>query len=134
MNWLEKLLLGFSVFALLVVLAIPARAGIWNEKTELTFSGPVEVPGRVLPAGHYIFKLLNSPSDRHIVEITNETGMRLMEIVNAMPIYRQHTTPRTVVTLEKRGPKSPEAVCTWFYPSKHTGLEFIYPKRGEQHG
>jgi len=112
MSWLEKTLLGFSVVALLIVLSIPARAGNWNEKTELTFNEPVEVPGRVLPAGHYIFKLLNSPSDRNIVEIMNGSGTRLVEMVDAMPVYREHTTANPVVTFERRGAHSPEAVAT----------------------
>ncbi|HUJ41766.1 MAG TPA: hypothetical protein VLW54_14585 [Candidatus Acidoferrales bacterium] len=134
MNWLEKVLLGFSVFALLVVLAIPARAGIWNEKTELKFSEPVEVPGRVLPAGRYIFKLFNSPSDRDIVEIMNGTGTRLVDIVDAMPVYRYQTTANPVVTLESRGAHTPEGIDTWFYPAKHYGLEFLYPTSRKQRG
>jgi len=134
MSWLEKLLLGFSVFALLVVLSIPARAGTWNEKTAVTFSGPVEVPGRVLPAGHYIFKLFNSPSDRHTVEILNGSGTRLVEFVNAIPIYRDYATAHTAITLEGHGAGSPEAVATWFYPGRHYGLEFLYPHTQQLRG
>src|ERR1700730_5830234 len=57
------------------VLAPAARADDWNRKTVITFSGPVEIPGvhltgwRVLPAGTYVFKILDSQSDRHIVQI-----------------------------------------------------------------
>jgi len=48
-----------------------ARADAWNHKTKLDFSEPIEVPGKVLPAGHYIFKLMDSQSDRHIVQVWN---------------------------------------------------------------
>src|ERR1035441_1302094 len=54
-----------------------AKADPWNKKTTVTFSGPVEIPGvhlagwGVLPAGTYVFKILDSQSDRHIVQIFN---------------------------------------------------------------
>jgi hypothetical protein len=47
----------------------------YNRKTVVTFSGPVEVPGvgaQTLPAGTYVFKILDSQSDRHIVQIFNQ--------------------------------------------------------------
>src|SRR4051794_2326191 len=45
------------------------RADELNRKTVVTFSGPVEIPGvhlagwGVLPAGTYVFKILDSASD-----------------------------------------------------------------------
>ena len=53
-------------------LAPGARADDWNKKTVVTLSGPVEIPGvhltgwGVLPAGTYVFKVLDSQTDRHI--------------------------------------------------------------------
>lgn len=53
-------------------LAPSARADDWNRETVFTFSTPVEIPGvhlsgwGVLPAGTYVFKILDSKSDRHI--------------------------------------------------------------------
>ena len=65
--------------ALMSAAFVPAaRADEWNRKTTMTFSGPVEIPGvhlkgwSVLPAGTYVFKILNSQSDRHIVQIFNQ--------------------------------------------------------------
>src|SRR5580693_309782 len=52
--------------------ATGAQADDWNKKTVITFSGPVEIPGvhltgwSILPAGTYVFKILDSQSDRHI--------------------------------------------------------------------
>ncbi|HTA68434.1 MAG TPA: hypothetical protein VK776_09155 [Bryobacteraceae bacterium] len=46
-----------------------ATADEWDQKTVFTFSGPVEIPGQVLPAGTYVFKLADSPSNRNIVQI-----------------------------------------------------------------
>ena len=52
------------------VLAPSAKADDWNRKSEITFSAPVEIPGvhlagwGVLPAGTYVFKILDSLSDQ----------------------------------------------------------------------
>jgi hypothetical protein len=63
------LTVGFCL-VLLCVLSVPSTmADEWNQATKLTFSGPVEVPGRVLPAGTYWFSLMNDDSDRNIVQI-----------------------------------------------------------------
>src|SRR5580692_5367816 len=62
--------------ALVGAVATPGvKADDWNKKTVITFSGPVEIPGvhltgwSILPAGTYVFKLLDSQSDRHIIQI-----------------------------------------------------------------
>ncbi len=60
-----------SVGLLGVALAPSARADEWNKKTILTVDQPIQVPNQVLPAGTYVIKLLDSPSDRHIVQIYN---------------------------------------------------------------
>jgi hypothetical protein len=55
-----------TVFCLVTLCAfvVPtATADDWNNKTTITFSGPVEVPGvgaQALPAGTYVFKLKDS--------------------------------------------------------------------------
>lgn len=48
-----------------------ARADNWDKKTMVTFGDAVEIPGQVLPAGTYVFKLAPSVADRHIVQIWN---------------------------------------------------------------
>jgi len=72
---MNRFKVGAMIFGLaLVILAFPPgiMADQWNKKTTVTFNVPVEIPGvgaQVLPAGTYVFKLLDSLSDRHIVQI-----------------------------------------------------------------
>ena len=57
--------IGFAVSVLGLAFASTAtvRADDYNKKTRLTFSQPVEIPGKVLPAGTYIFRLADSLTD-----------------------------------------------------------------------
>ncbi len=117
-----------------VVLAPGARADDYNEKTVVTFSGPVEIPGvhlkgwGVLPAGTYVFKLVDSQSDRHIVQIFSEDEKTVYATILAIPNYRLKVTGKTVMTFRERPAGEPEALRAWFYPGKNWGEEFVYPK------
>jgi hypothetical protein len=118
--------------AALCMLAVPrAAADDWNKRTTVTFSTPVEVPGvgaQVLPAGTYLFKLMDSPSDRNIVQIFNEDGTHLYTTILAIPNYRLHATDKTVMTFRERAEGQPEAIRAWFYPGATWGQEFVYNK------
>jgi hypothetical protein len=119
-------------FAMLCALAVPtATADDWNRKTVVTFSGPVEVPGvgqHNLPAGTYVFKVLDSSSDRHIVQIFNQDETQVLTTVLAIPNYRLKTTDKTVITFRERPAGEPEALRAWFYPGHSWGEEFVYEK------
>jgi hypothetical protein len=116
------------------VLAPSARADDWNRKTVVTFSGPVEIPGvhltgwAVLPAGTYVFKILDSQSDRHIVQIFNKEETTIYATILAIPNYRLKVTDKTVITFNERPAGEPEALRAWFYPGRNWGEEFVYPK------
>jgi hypothetical protein len=116
------------------VLAPGAKADDWNRKTVITFSGPVEIPGvhlagwGVLPAGTYVFKILDSQSDRHIVQIFNQAETTIYATILAIPNYRLKATDKTVMTFRERPAGEPEALRAWFYPGRNWGDEFVYPK------
>jgi hypothetical protein len=105
-----------------------AKADVWNKKTIMTFSGPVELPGVVLPAGTYVFKLADSSSDRNIVQVFNKDESQIYATILAVPDYRLKPTGKPVITFEERAKGTPEAVKAWFYPGDHYGEEFVYPK------
>ena len=113
---------------LLGVLSPQARADVWNQRTTFTFSGPVEVPGKVLPAGTYVFKLLDSPSDRNIVQVFDKNQQHLYATFLTVADYRLKTPGKTILTFEERAANSPEAVRAWFYPGDNYGHQFVYPK------
>lgn len=110
------------------VLAPRAKADAWDQLTKVTLSGPVEIPGQVLGAGTYWFQLLNSPSNRNIVQIFNEDQTKLIGMIMAIPDYRLKPTGETVITFEERAANAPPAIKAWFYPGDNYGQEFVYPK------
>jgi hypothetical protein len=129
MKTLKTVLVVLAISLLGVILTPGSRADELNKKTVLTFSQPVEIPGQVLPAGTYTFKLMDSPSDRHIVQIFNEDGSQIIATVLAINNYRLQPTSDTVVKFAERSGDKPEALKAWFYPGNNFGQEFVYPKQ-----
>jgi hypothetical protein len=73
----------------------------WNKRTRVTFSAPFEIPGistQVLPAGTYVFRLMDSPAERHIVQILSSDESHLFANIIALPNYRLRSTDKTVMT------------------------------------
>jgi hypothetical protein len=124
----------FCVALLGVTFGPTAKADDWNRKTIVTVNSPIEIPGvhltgwGILPAGTYVFKILDSQADRHIVQIFNQDETIVYATILAIPNYRLKATDKTVVTFNERPAGQPEALRGWFYPGRNWGEEFVYPK------
>ena len=126
-NWmLATLLLGVAV--LTVPYAPSAKADEWDKRSVITFNAPVELPGVVLSPGTYVFKLLDSPADRNIVQVFSKDETKLYATILAIPDYRTSPAPTTIVKFEERSHGAPEAIKEWFYPGDNSGQEFAYPR------
>jgi hypothetical protein len=131
-RWTRVLRFSLSIIVLCMMFLGATSAQTWNKRTSVTFSGPVEIPGadaQVLPAGTYIFRLLDSQSDRHIVQIFNRDESHLYATIVAIPNYRLRATDKTVMTFAERAAGDPQAIRAWFYPGDNSGQEFVYPKK-----
>jgi|SRR5437899_4628148 len=102
-----------------------ASADESDQKILFTFSAPVAIPGQVLPAGTYEFKLANL-TDRNLVQVFNEDGTHLYGTYFTIPEDRGEPAEQPIITFDERPGDSPEAVKAWFYPGEETGHEFIY--------
>jgi hypothetical protein len=125
---MRTLLLVGLALSTLGVMPTPAGADEWDKKTVLTFSQPFEIPGHVLPAGTYVFKLADTLGDRHIVQVFKADGTTLIATVMTIPDYRLKTTTDTVIRFNEVPRGSPETIRAWFYPGNSVGQEFVYPK------
>jgi hypothetical protein len=119
------------VIASVLFFEVAAHADEWDLSTKLTFSQPVQIPGKVLPSGTYIFKVADT-NDRHTVEIFNSERTTLYATLIAIPTERQDPSGDTVVTFAEQGDGRPEALLKWFYPGETTGNEFVYSKKEEK--
>lgn len=129
------LLCGVTLLCTMFSAALSAQPR--DRKTTVTFSQPFEIPGvgpqgsgpQVLPAGTYVFTLVNSLSDRHIVRIFSHDEQQVHATILAVPNYRLRATDSTVMTFAERAAGDPQAIRAWFYPGDNSGQEFVYPKK-----
>jgi hypothetical protein len=118
--------------AVLGLTASRAQADEWDKKTILTIDEPMQVSDTLLQPGQYVFKLLDSQSDRHIVEIYNAEQTHLITTVMAIPNYRIQPTGKSRFMMWETPAGNPRALRAWFYPGDNFGQEFPYPKHSEQ--
>ncbi len=121
-------LVVLAIFVLAGMVAVPAQAQRFDKDTKVTFSHPVEVPGKILAAGSYRFRVHPLGTARNVVQIWNEDGTQL--ITTVMCIYDYHLEPagETVMEFHERPAGQPVALRAWFYPGHNYGHEFVYPK------
>jgi hypothetical protein len=131
MNTKSLLSITLGVFISCAMMVAPAKADVWNQQTKVTFSQPVEVPGRTLPAGTYWFVLANGSIDRNIVQIFSKDWSKLYATVFTVPSDRLSAPDDTLFTLAKRESNGTPALVKWFYPGEATGREFEYSKSEE---
>lgn len=118
----------FAGLAFLGGMAPRALADDWDQRTIFTFSGPVEIPGQVLPAGTYVFKLADSSTNRNIVQVYSKNEKHLYGTFLAIPDARLQPAGKPIITFDETPAGSPEAVRAWFHPGENYGHQFVYPK------
>ncbi len=129
MKIVKSILCLFAISLFGAALLPSARAAdTWNQKTIITFDQPVEVPGMILPAGTYTFKLADTFADRNVVQIFNADGSHIITTILVINDYRLKATGKTVLTFNETPGNAPEALRAWFYPGDYWGKEFVYPK------
>lgn len=111
-----------------LALAPSASADQWNKRTIITVNEAIQVPGKVLQPGKYVMRLMDSPSNRHVVQIFNEREDQLQTTILAIPNYRLQPTGKTEFQWWETPAGQPKALRAWFYPGDNFGQEFAYPK------
>ncbi len=122
---------ALAVFCLALSFALVASGGDWNKRTVVTLHDPLIVAGVpvvTLEPGTYVMRLLDSPSNRHIVQIFNEREDKLFTTVLAIPNYQLEPKDKTGFAFWETPAGNPNALRAWFYPGDNFGQEFVYPK------
>ena len=130
-----KISKGYVVIGLIIAFALffelVAHADETDQSTTISFSEPVQIPGLVLPAGTYLFRLVDDASSRNVVQILSADRTVLYATLQTIATERREPTRYTVIALAEQGPGQPDALLKWFYPGQEIGNEFVYPKQKE---
>lgn len=124
-----KLIATALALAVLAVLATRVTAQETNtlERTFMTFSAAVEMPGVTLEPGTYVFKLADSPS-RNVVQVWDKDEKHMIGHWTFVQSERPRVTDDTVVMFRETREGTTPAIQYWYFPGEKVGKEFLYPK------
>lgn len=128
-----KRILAAVTFAGLTALGVAATVNaqsfnVFDDRTYLTFSGPVSLPGVTLPAGRYIFRVPGRYTSRSVIQVLSADQKTVYAMLDTAPAWRQVATGDPEVTFKERAADAPPAIARFFQPLEHNGYEFLYPK------
>jgi hypothetical protein len=128
MNSYLKLSLPVALFALVLLTAVPALfAHHPNLQTSFMLDERTQVPGRTLePNTTYVLKVLKSDTDRHIVQIFNEDGSKML--TTFLGVSDKDSGNQTGFTFMDMQGDHAKVVREWFYP-EWGGLKFVYSEK-----
>jgi hypothetical protein len=108
------------------LLSATVFAGDWNRAATAIFNRPVQIPGKVLPPGIYVFKIADISGERNVVQIWNADETVLVATVMGWPEYSRRAPERNVFVFEEREKGSPPALTSWFHEGNSSGERFVY--------
>lgn len=103
-----------------------------NQRTYLTFSGPVQMPGTTLPGGKYVFRLADTAL-HNVMQVFDADEKRIIGQWFFVPVERTareqaEANGKPVVMFREMPEGMTPAIRYFFYPTDLRGKEFIYPK------
>jgi hypothetical protein len=128
MRRIKFTLTAICAATLLTAATTSAQGTLADRKTVVTVSGPVSLPGTTLPAGTYVFKIADSPSNKNIVQIFDRDEAKLITTLLAVPAERNEADGDPLITFKETPSDRPPAVRYWYYAGEKSGNEFVYPK------
>jgi hypothetical protein len=108
------------------VFVASAFAARWDERSVLTFSESVRVPGVTLSPGTYVFELADPDSSPHVIRIRNEKTSDVVATLQAVPVKRNEASGDMVLRFDPSTWGAPVALKAWFYPNSLYGHQFVY--------
>lgn len=130
MRSIRRVTLAFMTVATVALpLSASGQAILRNQDTFFTFSQQVELPNTTLPAGTYLFRLVDNTSNRHVVRVMSQDRRKLYTTLMAIPSYSVGRAPdKPEIRFMESPATQANAIKIWFYPGNSVGHEFIYPR------
>jgi len=128
MKVIRILLLSAFVIACSAMFGTKAKADDWDNKAYLTFLRPVEIPGKVLPAGTYEFKMV---VPGRVAQVSSVDETEVFGLFFTISTTRDtHVFLPGAAQLEARdnGSVKWDRVIAWFGAGQTDGEELVYYK------
>src|SRR3954469_6520982 len=116
------LTLGVTLFA------SAAQAQPEDKRTFFTFSGPIALPGVTLPAGRYLFRIVDTTTSRKVIQVLSDDQKKPYAMMNTINDTRRDPVKDGTVSFYEVARGTPASVKSWCYPGESIGYQFIYPR------
>jgi hypothetical protein len=127
-SW-KSLVVLLSIAVVSFIFIANVHASVSDQKTIVTFSQPVDIPGKVLTPGTYVFKLLDTGGSRDVVQVLDKNETKVIATFIAISTEMSKPPEKPFVRFKEQAPGAPAAIEAWFYPGDPIGHEFVYPRR-----
>jgi hypothetical protein len=128
MGRFKSILIASSAAVLLTSGAVAGQGIVPDRSTIVTISAPVSVPGVVLPAGQYLFRLADTQASRNVVQIFDKDRTKIFATLIAISAERNEPSGEAVITFRESPANQAPALRYWYYAGEKQGQEFAYPK------
>jgi hypothetical protein len=108
--------------------ASAAQAQPEDKRTYFTFSGPIALPGVTLPAGRYLFHIVDTTASRKVIQVLSDDQKKPYTMANTIADQRRDPPNDATVVFYESARGTSAAVKSWWYPGETIGYQFIYPR------
>lgn len=121
-------LIAACAVAVLFAIGTTVYADTADRRTWFTFSHPVTLPGVTLPAGTYVFRLVDDTTSRRVVNVQDAAGTTSYAMLVTTGSERRRVTTNPEVQFMETAEGHAPAIESWWYPGQAIGYRFIYPR------
>jgi hypothetical protein len=112
--------------ALALLVAASAHAWEYGHGNTLTFSGPVALPGVVLPVGSYSFDVA-SPTALDVVVVRNARSGKVLYMGFTQTVTRPRNMSKDApIVFGEAAASQVRPIATWYEIGGSTGHQFLY--------
>jgi hypothetical protein len=117
-----------AIVLLACVTASPVAAQTVDKEVYFTFSGPVTLPGITLPAGKYMFSIVDAITGDDVVEVQSGDHRHHYGVFLVNRAWMPVIPDKAEVSFYETPKGFPEAIRAYWYPGVQDGFAFVYPK------
>jgi hypothetical protein len=126
MTHIKSIRVAMAAAAMALLVAAAAHAWGFSHENKVKFSGPVALPGIVLPAGTYMFDVA-SPTAQDVVVVRGAESGKLFYMGFAKTVSRpRNVSPNLPIVLGEARANEVRPIVVWYEVNDTTGHEFLY--------